>query len=78
MLEGNVSWPNLLWDMGAKEKGWKKEERNGVLAQQPRTQGQRRKELPGEQGLGEGGLLLCAGGRNQENAQVPYGGVESP
>lgn len=30
----------------------------------------RRKVLPGEQGLGEGGLLLCGGGRTQESTQV--------
>lgn len=38
--------------------------------QNQEPQDSRRKVLPGEQGLGEGELLLCAGGRTQESTQV--------
>lgn len=47
MLKGNFSWPNLLWDMGAKEKGWKMETREMFL---PTSQEQKdsRRKIPGK------------------------------
>lgn len=64
-------WPNLLWDKKPQGEGLEDGEDGALpLPSNQEHKDSRSKVLPGEQGLGEGGLLLYTGVRNQESIQV--------